>query len=173
MPIRQTAASAPPAAVSSPPFAALCNEELPIRPSRASPELHQSQPRKRYGAPNDLWALGTVFAEVACGNRDPNVYMMIQELESTSEEVFASNLPMLSVDARDLLREARLRLRARGAPAANHAHRNLRRETDACDRPLVAAEVAPPGAGRLIARELVEQVLGQPLAAPHAAASHR
>mmetsp|Transcript_42475 Transcript_42475/g.140760 ORF Transcript_42475/g.140760 Transcript_42475/m.140760 type:complete len:322 (-) Transcript_42475:268-1233(-) len=35
-------------------------------------------------------------------------------------------------------------------------------------RPLVAAEVAPPGAGRLVARELVEQVLGQPLAAPHA-----
>lgn len=89
----------------SPPNSARCNEELPIRPSRASPELHQSQTRKRYGAPNDLWALGTVFAEVACGNRDPNVYMMIQELESTSEEVFASNLPMLSVDARDLLRK--------------------------------------------------------------------
>ena len=88
----------------SPPAAALCNEELPIRPSRASPELHQDHKRKRYGPANDLWALGTVFAEVACGNRDPQVYMMIQELETTSEAAFAHNLPMLTTEARDLLR---------------------------------------------------------------------
>lgn len=88
----------------SPPAAALCNEELPIRPSRASPELHQNEPRKRYGPANDLWALGTVFAEVACGNRDPNVYVMIQELEHVSEQQFAFHLPMLSTEARNLLR---------------------------------------------------------------------
>ena len=57
----------------SPPFAALSNEELPIRPSRASPELHAEVKLKRYGPKNDIWALGTVFAEMACGNRDPTV----------------------------------------------------------------------------------------------------
>lgn len=89
----------------SPPAAALCNEELPIRPSRASPELSQDHKFKRYGPANDIWALGTVFAEMACGNRDPTVYMMIQELDATDEHMIESNLPMLSRDARDLLRK--------------------------------------------------------------------
>jgi len=89
----------------SPPAAALCNEELPIRPSRASPELGPDHKRKRYGPANDLWALGTVFAEVACGNRDPQVYMMIQELESTDEPTMSANLPMLPPHAHDLMRQ--------------------------------------------------------------------
>ena len=89
----------------SPPFAALCNEELPIRPSRASPELHADHKHKRYGPANDVWALGTVFAEMACGNRDPTVYVMIQELDITSEATLEANLPMLCPDARDLLRK--------------------------------------------------------------------
>lgn len=88
----------------SPPAAAQCNEELPIRPSRASPELGADCPRKRYGTANDLWALGTVFAEAACGNRDPTVYMMIQELEQTTDAKMAENLPMLSDEGRDLMR---------------------------------------------------------------------
>lgn len=89
----------------SPPFAALSNEELPIRPSRASPELHQDNKHKRYGPKNDLWALGTVFAEMCCGNRDPTVYVMIQELEQTTEETFQTNLPMLCAEGRDLMRK--------------------------------------------------------------------
>ena len=89
----------------SPPSAALCNEELPIRPSRASPELHADHKHKRYGPANDIWALGTVFAEMACGNRDPTVYMMIQELDVTDEATLEANLPMLGAPARDLLRK--------------------------------------------------------------------
>ena len=89
----------------SPPFAALSNEELPIRPSRASPELHADFKLKRYGPKNDIWALGTVFAEMTCGNRDPTVYVMIQELEGTSEETFQTNLPQLCADGRDLMRK--------------------------------------------------------------------
>jgi len=89
----------------SPPAAAQCNEELPIRPSRASPELGADMPRKRYGTANDLWALGTVFAEAACGNRDPTVYMMIQELEQTPEPTMRQYLPMLSDEGRDLMRK--------------------------------------------------------------------
>ena len=89
----------------SPPFAALSNEELPIRPSRASPELHADFKLKRYGPKNDIWALGTVFAEMTCGNRDPTVYVMIQELELTSEETFTANLPQLCADGRDLMRK--------------------------------------------------------------------
>ena len=89
----------------SPPTAALCNVDLPIRPSRASPELHADMKYKRYGPANDLWALGTVFAEVACGSRDPTVYMMIQELDSTDETTLTNNLPMMGNDARDLLRK--------------------------------------------------------------------
>ena len=89
----------------SPPFAALSNEELPIRPSRASPELHADHKLKRYGPKNDIWALGTVFAEMTCGNRDPTVYVMIQELESTPEEQFQTNLPMLCANGRDLMRK--------------------------------------------------------------------
>jgi hypothetical protein len=88
----------------SPPAAAMCNEELPIRPSRASPELGAEHERKRYGPANDLWALGTVFAEVACGSRDPTVYMMIQDLERTDEPTLKAHLPMFSDDARALLR---------------------------------------------------------------------
>jgi len=89
----------------SPPFAALCNEELPIRPSRASPELHADNKHKRYGPANDVWALGTVYAEMACGNRDPTVYVMIQDLDVTSEAQLEANLPMLCADGRDLLRK--------------------------------------------------------------------
>ena len=89
----------------SPPAAALCNEELPIRPSRASPELSQEHKFKRYGPANDIWALGTVFAEMACGNRDPTVYMMIQELDATDDHTMEANLPMMSHNARDLLRK--------------------------------------------------------------------
>jgi len=89
----------------SPPFAALCNEELPIRPSRASPELHADHKYKRYGPANDVWALGTVFAEMACGNRDPTVYVMIQELDTTDEQTLEQNLPMLCAEGRDLLRK--------------------------------------------------------------------
>ena len=89
----------------SPPTAALCNVDLPIRPSRASPELHADCAFKRYGPANDLWALGTVFAEVACGSRDPTVYMMIQELDSTDETTLKNNLPMMGEDARNLLRK--------------------------------------------------------------------
>eukprot|EP00325_Prymnesiales_sp_UTEX-LB-985_P010454 CAMPEP_0174696954 /NCGR_PEP_ID=MMETSP1094-20130205/2949_1 /TAXON_ID=156173 /ORGANISM="Chrysochromulina brevifilum, Strain UTEX LB 985" /LENGTH=813 /DNA_ID=CAMNT_0015893833 /DNA_START=64 /DNA_END=2505 /DNA_ORIENTATION=- len=89
----------------SPPFAALCNEELPIRPSRASPELHADHKYKRYGPANDVWALGTVFAEMACGNRDPAVYVMIQELDTTDEHTLETNLPMLCTEGRDLLRK--------------------------------------------------------------------
>jgi len=89
----------------SPPAAALCNEELPIRPSRASPELHSDNQRKRYGPANDLWALGTVFAEAACGNREPAVYMMIQELESVDDEQMENSLHMLCDDGRDLMRQ--------------------------------------------------------------------
>ena len=89
----------------SPPFAALCNEELPIRPSRASPELHADHKFKRYGSANDIWALGTVFAEMTCGNRDPTVYVMIQELDVTSEETMTQNLPQLCNDGRDLMRK--------------------------------------------------------------------
>jgi len=89
----------------SPPTAALCNIDLPIRPSRASPELHADCQFKRYGPANDLWALGTVFAEVACGSRDPTVYMMIQELDSTDEPTLKNNLPMMGTDARNLLRK--------------------------------------------------------------------
>ena len=89
----------------SPPAAALCNEELPIRPIRASPELSQDHKFKRYGPANDIWALGTVFAEMACGNRDPTVYMMIQELDNTDEHTIEANLPMMSHNARDLLRK--------------------------------------------------------------------
>ena len=88
----------------SPPAAAMCNEELPIRPSRASPELGAEHERKRYGPANDLWALGTVFAEVACGSRDPTVYMMIQDLERTDEPTLKAHLPMFSDEARALLR---------------------------------------------------------------------
>ena len=88
----------------SPPLAAQCNQELPIRPSRASPELGQEIEHKRYGAANDLWALGTVFAEMCCGNRDPTVYMMIQELDVTADATLEQNLPMMSATARDLLR---------------------------------------------------------------------
>ena len=89
----------------SPPFAALCNEELPIRPSRASPELHADHKHKRYGPANDVWALGTVFAEMACGNRDPTVYVMIQELDTTDEATLEANLPMLCSEGRNLLRK--------------------------------------------------------------------
>lgn len=89
----------------SPPAAAQCNEELPIRPSRASPELGTDMPHKRYGTANDLWALGTVFAEAACGNRDPTVYMMIQELEQTSDSTMAQHLPMLNEHGHDLMRK--------------------------------------------------------------------
>ena len=83
----------------SPPFAALSNEELPIRPSRASPELHADFKLKRYGPKNDIWALGTVFAEMTCGNRDPTVYVMIQELDGTdrgdaSRQTCRSSVPM-------------------------------------------------------------------------------
>ena len=84
----------------SPPFAALCNEELPIRPSRASPELHADNKHKRYGPANDIWALGTVFAEMTCGNRDPTVYVMIQELDRRPRRPFATNLPQLCRRAR-------------------------------------------------------------------------
>lgn len=89
----------------SPPAAAQCNEELPIRPSRASPELGADMPRKRYGTANDLWALGTVFAEAACGNRDPTVYMMIQELEQTSDSTMSQHLPVLDQHGHDLMRK--------------------------------------------------------------------
>ena len=89
----------------SPPFAALCNEELPIRPSRASPELHADHKHKRYGPANDIWALGTVFAEMTCGNRDPTVYVMIQELDITSDETMSANLPQLCDHGRDLMRK--------------------------------------------------------------------
>jgi serine/threonine protein kinase len=89
----------------SPPHAALCNEELPIRPSRASPELQADNKHKHYGPANDLWALGTVFAEMACGNRDPQVYMMIQDLDMTPEGQLESSLHMLCDDGRNLLRK--------------------------------------------------------------------
>ena len=52
-----------------------------------------------------MWALGTVFAEMACGNRDPTVYVMIQELDITTEATLETNLPMLCADGRDLLRK--------------------------------------------------------------------
>jgi len=89
----------------SPPAAALCNEELPIRPSRASPELSSETERKRYGSANDLWALGTVFAEAACGHREPNVYMMIQDLEEVSDQEMRASLHMICEDGRDLMRK--------------------------------------------------------------------
>ena len=79
--------------------------QLPIRPSRASPELHADHKHKRYGPANDVWALGTVFAEMTCGNRDPTVYVMIQELDITSEETFQTNLPELCANGRDLMRK--------------------------------------------------------------------
>ena len=89
----------------SPPTAALCNVDLPLRPSRASPELDADCQFKRYGPANDLWALGTIFTEAACGHRNPTAYMMIQELEATDEETLTKNLPMMGTDARDLLRK--------------------------------------------------------------------
>ena len=42
---------------------------------------------------------------MACGNRDPTVYMMIQELDSTDETTLKNNLPMMGEDARNLLRK--------------------------------------------------------------------
>jgi len=126
----------------SPPAAALCNEELPIRPSRASPELHAEHKRKRYGPANDLWALGTVYSEVACGNRDPNVYMMIQELEAVEEGALEAAMPMLCENGRDLLRKlmrAEPTERITAAEALQHPYfSNIHEEC-----PVVAAYLPP------------------------------
>ena len=42
---------------------------------------------------------------MACGNRDPNVYVMIQDLDVTTEAQLEANLPMLCTDGRDMLRK--------------------------------------------------------------------
>ena len=88
----------------SPPRSALYSSEVPIKPSRAAPEIsHDSNPV--FGPKNDVWALGTIYVELAYGNRDAEVFPAVQSFSWLNWPVYASLRSKIGQDGIDFVRE--------------------------------------------------------------------
>lgn len=87
----------------SPPRSAQRTWHVPVRPSRHAPEI-QGGALLRYGAANDMWAVGTIMVEMAYGCRNPSIFSSIRFANDMSDAELSAAFADISADGRDLLR---------------------------------------------------------------------